>query len=187
MQNNLKLYLLVAFILIESINQQPNQPNQSTYKKKILRNAESITEIKIQFCQSWSFVGYFKEVKQQLEYRYQDVRVIAEKYPLKNPRKLIYNIMIALEVIIIVIILLSDFIKPKIEKYVIPDIINLFNENKFPKIAMVFLMGQYLGQIINNAGAFEVFCDDKLIWSTIEHNGIKPNLSTIIRLVKEMQ
>ena len=96
-------------------------------------------------------------MKQQLEYRYQDVRVIAEKYPLKNPRKLIYNIMIALEVIIIVIILLSDFIKPKI------------------------------GQIINNAGAFEVFCDDKLIWSTIEHNGIKPNLSTIIRLVKEMQ
>ena len=186
MQNNLKLYLLVAFILIESINQQPNQPNQSTYKKKILRNAESITEIKIQFCQSWSFVGYFQEVKRQLEYRYQDVRVIPEKYPLKNPRKLIYNIMISLEVIIIIIILLSDFIKPKIEKYVIPDIINLFNENKFPKIAMVFLMGQYLGQIINNAGAFEVFCDDKLIWSTIEHNGIKPNLSTIIRLVKQM-
>ena len=184
--HNLKIYLLIAFILIESISQQPNESNQS-YKKKILRNAESITEIKIQFCQSWSFVGYFQEVKQQLEYRYQDVRVIPEKYPLKNPRKLIYNIMISLEVIIIITILLSDFIKEKIERYVIPDIINLFNENKFAKIAMVILMGQYLGQIINNAGAFEVFCDDKLIWSTIEHNGIKPNLSTIIRLVKQIK
>ena len=126
-------------------------------------------------------------MKQQLEYKYQDILVIPEKYPLKNPRKIIYNIIILLEAIIIIIIILSDFIKPKIEKYIIPDIINLFNENKFAKIAMVFLMGQYLGQIINNAGAFEVFCDDKLIWSTIEHNGIKPSLSTIIKLVKQMK
>ena len=180
----MKIYLLIAFILIESISQQPNQ---STYKQKILRNAESITKIKIQFCQSWSFVGYFQEVKQQLEYRYKDVQVIPEQYPLKNPRKLIYNLMIALEIIIIIMIALSDFIKPKIEQYVIPDLINLFNENKLAKIAMVFLMGQYIGQIISNAGAFEVFCDDKLIWSTIEHNGIKPNLSTIIRLVKQLE
>ena len=180
----MKIYLLIAFILIESINQQPNQ---SAYKQKILRNAESITKIKIQFCQSWSFVGYFQEVKQQLEYRYKDVQVIPEQYPLKNPRKLIYNLMITLEIIIIIIIALSDFIKPKIEQYVIPDLINLFNENKLAKIAMVFLMGQYIGQIISNAGAFEVFCDDKLIWSTIEHNGIKPNLSTIIRLIKQLE
>ena len=95
--------------------------------------------------------------------------------------------MIALEIIIIAIILLSDLIKPMIEKYVIPDIINLFNENKLPKIAIVFLMGQYIGQMINNAGAFEVFCDDKLIWSTIEHKGIKPNLSSIVRLIKQMK
>ena len=180
----MKIYLLIAFILIESISQQPNQ---SAYKQKILRNSESITKIKIQFCQSWSFVGYFQEVKQQLEYRYKDVQVIPEQYPLKNPRKLIYNLMIILEIIIIIIIALSDFIKPKIEQYVIPDLINLFNENKLAKIAMVFLMGQYIGQIISNAGAFEVFCDDKLIWSTIEHNGIKPNLSTIIRLVKQLE
>ena len=184
MQYYLKIYLLIAFILIESNSQQPDQ---SLHRRKILRNAETITKIKIQFCQSWSFVGYFQEVKQQLEYRYQDVQVIAEKYPLKNPRKLIYNIMIALEIIIIALILLSDLIKPMIEKYVIPDIINLFNENKLPKIAIVFLMGQYIGQMINNAGAFEVFCDDKLIWSTIEHKGIKPNLSSIVRLIKQMK
>ena len=184
MQNGIKLYLLFAFILIESISQNPNQ---KSIKKKILRNAKSMTQIKIQFCQSWSFVGYFQEVKKQLELRYQDVEVIQEKYPLKNPRKMIYNIMIGIEVIIISIILLSDFIKPKIEKYVSIDFINLFNENKIAKVSMVFLMGQYIGQIINNAGAFEVFCDDKLIWSTIDHNGIKPNLSTIVRLIKNLK
>ncbi len=51
---------------------------------------------------------------------------------------------------------------------------------------MIFFIGQYLGQIISNTGAFEVFCDDKLIWSTIGHNGVKPNLSTIVKLVKQL-
>ena len=183
MQSRLKIYLLIAFILIESLSQEPQYPNK---KKKILRNAEEITKIRIQFCQSWSFVGYFREVKNQLEYRYQDVEVIPEQYPLKNPRKAIYNILIALEVIFISIILLSEFIINKIGGYLAPDLINLINENKFTKIAMIFFIGQYLGQIISNTGAFEVFCDDKLIWSTIGPNGVKPNLSTIVKLVKQL-
>ena len=185
MQNIFKIYLFIAFILIESITQTPQYPNNQ--KKKILRNAEEITKIRIQFCQSWSFVGYFQEVKRQLEYRYQDVEVIPEQYPLKNPRKAIYNIMITLEVIFISIILLSDFIIPKIENYLVPDLIILINENKLAKIALIFFICQYLGQIISNAGAFEVFCDDKLIWSTIDHKGIPPNLSTIVKLVKQLQ
>ena len=184
MQYGLELYIIFAFILIESLSQYQEKPS---YQKKILRNADTMTQIKIQLCQSWSFVGYFQEVKRQLELRYQDVLVTAEQYPLKNPRKMIYNIMISLEIIIISIILISDFIKPKIENYVNQDLINLFNENKLAKIAMVFMMGKYIGQIINNAGAFEVFCDNKLLWSTIEHNGIRPNLSTIVRLVREMK
>ena len=61
-------------------------------------------------CQSWSFVGYFNEVKSQLESRYQDIEVIPENYPLKNPRKTIYNIMIGIQISAIVLILLSDLI-----------------------------------------------------------------------------
>ena len=34
--------------------------------------------------------------------------------------------------------------------------------------------------------AFEVFCEDKLIYSTIEKNGIKPTLKTITQLVKKL-
>ena len=50
MQNIFKIYLFIAFILIESITQTPQYPNNQ--KKKILRNAEEITKIRIQFCQS---------------------------------------------------------------------------------------------------------------------------------------
>ena len=41
--------------------------------------------------------------------------------------------------------------------------------------------------MIYNNGAFEVFVDDKLIWSTIENNGIKPSLKTIIHTIKKMK
>ena len=126
-------------------------------------------------------------MKYHLENRYQDIEVISENYPLKYPRNIIYNGVIIIQIILISFILVSDFIRPKIEKYIPNDIIELFNENKLPKIALVFMVGIFSGQIIKNTGAFEVFCQDQLLWSTIDHNGIKPSLSTIIRLVKKMK
>ena len=54
-------------------------------------------------------------------------------------------------------------------------------------ICFTYFIGIFIGQIIYNTGAFEVFCDDKLIWSTIEKNGIKPSLKTIIQLVKNVK
>ena len=184
MHNIIKLYLLFAFILIKSISEEPEQ---STTYKRVLLSEDSITQIKIQLCQSWSFIGHFQQVKKLLENKYSDIQVIPENYPLKNPRKTIYNVMIAIEVLIIALILLFDFIKPKIEKYVIPDIIEMFNENKIAKIALVYMMGQYIGGFIKNAGAFEVFLGDKLIYSTIENNGRAPSVSTIVRLIKKMR
>ena len=95
--------------------------------------------------------------------------------------------MIAIEVFIISFILLLNFIKPKIEKYVPSNIIEKFNENKIIRIAIVVMMGQYIGGIIKSTGAFEIFLGDKLIYSTIENNGRIPSLSTIERLIENMR
>ena len=67
------------------------------------------------------------------------------------------------------------------------DLFNLINENKLVKIVFVYVCWLYIGQMIYNNGAFEVFCDEKLIWSTIEKNGIKPSLKTIIKKKKKMK
>ena len=141
----------------------------------------------MQFCQAWSSAGYFNHMKEQLESKYSDVRVIPEQYPLKNPRLTIYYIMIGIEILIMIIIIISGFIKPQLEKLVGPDIFNLINENKLVKIGFVYVFRLYIGQIISNTGAFEVFCDDKLIWSTIDNNGIKPSLKTIVQIIKKMR
>ena len=52
MQKNMKAYLLIAFILIELNTQDAEQEEIQIPPKKILRNAESITDIKVQFCQA---------------------------------------------------------------------------------------------------------------------------------------
>ena len=126
-------------------------------------------------------------MKEYLEGKYADISVIPEQYPMQNPRKAIYYLMVCIEVLIIIIIIISGLIKNKLEQLVGPDIFNLINENKLVKIGFVFVIGLYVGQIIYNNGAFEVFIDDKLFWSTIEKNGVKPSLKTIVQYIKKMK
>ena len=183
----MKIYLLFAFILIVLNSQEVEQEEPQGPPKKVLRNAEVMTEVKVQLCQSWNTAGYFNHMKEQLESKYSDVQVISEPYPLKNPRKTIYYIMVCIEILIIIIIIISGYIKPKLEKMLGNDFFNVINENKVVKIGFVYVIGLYVGQIIYNNGAFEVFVDNKLIWSTIENNGIKPSLKTIIHTIKKMK
>ena len=183
----MKIYLLFAFILIVLNSQEVEQEEPQGPPKKVLRNAEIMTEVKVQLCQSWNTAGYFNHMKEQLESKYSDVQVISEPYPLKNPRKTIYYIMVCIEILIIIIIIISGYIKPKLEKMLGNDFFNVINENKVVKIGFVYVIGLYVGQIIYNNGAFEVFVDNKLIWSTIENNGIKPSLKTIIHTIKKMK
>ena len=183
----MKIYLLFAFILIALNSQEVEQEDYQIPQKKVLRNAEKITEIKVQLCQSWNTFGYFNHMKETFESKYSDVQVISEPYPLKNPRKTVYYIMVFIEILIIIIIIISGYIKPILEKIFGNDLFNLINENKLVKIGFVYVIGLYIGQMIYNNGAFEVFVDDKLIWSTIENNGIKPSLKTIIHTIKKMK
>ena len=187
MQNNMKIYLLFAFILIGLSSTEIDNSAQKISSKRILRKADLKTILKIQFCQSWSSAGYFRHVKEQLELLFSDVSVVPEQYPLKNPRKTIYYIMIALQIIFVILIIISDLIKSKLEFIIGVDFFKSINENKMTYTELQNFIGLYIGQIIYNTGAFEVFCDDKLIWSTIEKNGIKPSLKTIIQLVKNVE
>ena len=183
----MKIYLLFAFILIGFTSTEIDNSAKESRPKRILRKADSKTILKIQLCQSWDSTGYFRHVKEQLELLFSDVSVVPEQYPLKNPRKTIYYIMIALQIIFVILIITSDLIKSKLEFIIGVDFFKSINENKMVSICFTYFIGIFIGQIIYNTGAFEVFCDDKLIWSTIEKNGIKPSLKTIIQLVKNVE
>ena len=128
-------------------------------------------------------------MKETLEAKYSDINIVPEPYPLKGTRKIVYYLVLVFEGLIILLTVISDrnYIKPILEKLCGNDFVKLVNENKMSTVSFIILIGLYVFQIINNAGAFEVFCDGKLIWSTIENKGVKPTLSTIAKIVKNMK
>jgi hypothetical protein len=47
-----------------------------------------------------------------------------------------------------------------------------------------FLIGNMLNNNITNSGAFEIYCNERLIWSAINNQKRVPNLETIITMVQ---
>ena len=48
-----------------------------------------------------------------------------------------------------------------------------------------YLIGNILNNNINNAGAFEIYCNEELIWSAINNNKKVPNLEGIIMMINK--
>ena len=57
-------------------------------------------------------------------------------------------------------------------------------ENKLIIGMGAYLVGNILNNNITNAGAFEIYCNEKLIWSAINNEKRVPNLETIIKMVQ---
>jgi hypothetical protein len=47
-----------------------------------------------------------------------------------------------------------------------------------------FLIGNMLNNNITNSGAFEIYCNERLIWSAINNQKRVPNLEAIISMVQ---
>ena len=95
--------------------------------------------------------------------------------------------MLGIEGLVIFLIAISSFIKSLLEKILGPDFYRIVNGNKLTTIGFVVIIGLFFKQIIYNTGAFEVYCEDKLIWSTIANNGTKPTIKTIVKFLKNMK
>ena len=47
-----------------------------------------------------------------------------------------------------------------------------------------FFVGNILNNNITNSGAFEIYCNEKLIWSAINNEKKVPNLESLINMVQ---
>ena len=67
----------------------------------------------------------------------------------------------------------------------VPGIIFDWIEEKKVMVGMgAFFIGYMLNNNITNSGAFEIYCNEKLIWSAINNEKRVPNLETIINMVQ---
>ena len=76
-------------------------------------------------------------------------------------------------------------IKPHIKGIIPESYLDWIEGNKLMFGMASFLTGNMLNNFINNAGAFEIYCNENLIWSAINNNKRVPNIETIIRMVSK--
>ena len=165
------------------INYEENDNESQKIQKKRKKLKQNI-DLRIEFCQSWSHRGYFNQVKEYLEKNYSNISVIPSDYPLSQTRKILYYLVTFFQISIILAAFSGSYIKPYLIGIVPESYLDWIEGNKMIVGMGGFLIGNMLNNNITNSGAFEIYCNERLIWSAINNQKRVPNLETIISMVQ---
>jgi hypothetical protein len=106
-------------------------------------------------------------------------------YPLSTKRKLLLYIVTFFQYGGVALAFAGQRIKPYVKGIIPENYLDWIEGNKLMFGMASFLTGNVLNTNINNAGAFEIYCNENLIWSAINNNKRVPNIETIIRMVSK--
>ena len=176
------------------INSQTNSQKtlESTYIEKNnedekLKKTKSIKEninLRIQFCQSWSHKGFFNQVKRYFEWQYSNISVFPENYSLPLIRKILYYLITFIQISTIGIIFARKILKNLLNGFISNEVFDWIENNRMILGMGAFLGGKILVGMITNTGAFEIYLNDKLIWSAINNKGNIPQIQGIEAMIK---
>ena len=97
-------------------------------------------------------------------------------YPLSTQRKLLSYIVTFIQFGGIILAFTGKNIKTYIDLIIPDSALDLIKGNKMMFGMGCYLVGKILNNNINNSGAFEIYCNEELIWSAINNNNKKvPN------------
>ena len=165
---------------IKTNNIDINNQDQTDLIDKSNENLEII----IKFTKNKKMViNHFNILKENLESQYKNIIVKDEDYHLVGIRKKISFTIIALELILSGIITCSDSVKYMTQGYIPASFFDWTYKNKIIKVVFVFLIGNFINGMINNIRPFEIYCNEKLIWSGLEHKGKLINSRDLIKLI----
>jgi len=165
------------------VNYEENDNESQTINKKRKKMKQNI-DLRIEFCQSWSHRGYFNQVKEHLEKTYSNISVIPSDYPLSQTRKILYYLVTFFQFSLILLAFSGSYIKPHLIGLVPENYLDWIEGNKMMVGMGGYLIGNILNNNITNSGAFEIYCNERLIWSAINNQKRVPNLESIISMVQ---
>ena len=122
-------------------------------------------------------------MKNYFSNNFSNVEVTGEQYPLSPMRKMLSNIIMAIQIAVVGIIVAPDFVKSKVT-FIPAEIVDLISQNKVIAGVGAFFGGNIINGIISNSGALEIFYNDKLIWSKLQSGNV-PNVQGIVQLIKQ--
>jgi len=169
-----------------------NEDLRNTYEEKYedtekinKKRNKNFIDLRIEFCQSWSHRGYFNQVKEHLENNYSNISVNPSDYPLSMQRKILYYIVTFFQFGTIFLVFSGQYIKEKLNGIIPSNVFDWIEQNKLMVGMGAFLLGNILNNNITNSGAFEIYCNEKLIWSAINNEKRVPNIESIISMVQK--
>ena len=125
------------------------------------------------------------EIQQIMEKNFKNVIVKGEEYPLHFIRKILSYLVTITQISVFTTMILGESIKPFLINIIPNYLIDWIIENKLLSLIISFFAGNILQSNISNTGAFEIYCNEKLVWSAVNNNKKVPNLDGIIMMINK--
>ncbi|KAK0603213.1 hypothetical protein LWI29_002542 [Acer saccharum] len=149
--------------------QQPSPLNPDTLEfpttPKAVEGIGYGNTVNIKFCASCSYRGTAVTMKKMLETQFHGIDVILENYPPPMPKRLLAKVVPAVQIGVIGIIVAGEQIFPMVGIMRPPPWYYSLRSNRFGSIASTWLLGNFLQSFLQSSGAFEVYCNDQLVFS----------------------
>ena len=130
-------------------------------------------------------INHFNQLKESVEAENKNIVIIGEDYKLEGTRKKISYMIVALQLILSGTVTCSDSVIYLTRNYIPRSFFDWTYKNKIIKVVSIFLIGNFINSIINNIQPFEIFYDEKLIWSGIKHNGRLIRPKELIKIIQK--
>ncbi|OVA02711.1 Selenoprotein [Macleaya cordata] len=126
------------------------------------------TTIKINFCSSCSYRGNAVTMQKMLETSFPGIDVILANHPPSLPKRLLSKVVPVFQVGVMGIVMAGEQIFPRLGFVTPPAWYFTMRQNRFGTIATAWLLGNAMQSFLQSSGAFEVYCNDELVFSKLK-------------------
>ncbi|XP_044504494.1 selT-like protein [Mangifera indica] len=146
----------------------PLTPNPEFPTPKAVRGLGYGSTVNINFCASCSYRGTAVTMKKMLDAQFPGIDVVLENYPPPMPKRLLAKVVPVVQFGVIGIIMAGEQIFPMMGIMTPPAWYYSLRANRFGSIASTWLLGNFLQSFLQSSGAFEVYCNDELVFSKLK-------------------
>ncbi|KAI3408306.1 uncharacterized protein J3R85_020350 [Psidium guajava] len=122
----------------------------------------------INFCSSCSYRGTAVTMKKMLETQFPGIDVVLANYPPPLPKRILAKLVPVAQIGVFAIIMAGEHIFPMVGIAMPPPWYYSLRANRFGTIASTWLLGNVFQSFLQSSGAFEVYCNDELVFSKLK-------------------
>ncbi|XP_057955139.1 selT-like protein [Malania oleifera] len=122
--------------------------------------------VDINFCASCSYRGTAVTMKKMLETSFPGIDVVLANYPPPLPKRVLGKLVPVVQIGVIGIVMAGEQIFPMLGVMTPPWYYSL-RANRFGTITTTWLLGNFFQSFLQSSGAFEVYCNDEMVFSKL--------------------